>query len=101
MRVEWTRPALADLIEAQTYIARDNPRVAEAVARRVWEAAESLADNPGIGRPGHVSGTRERVVARTPYLIVYRERGGHIEIVRLWHGRQNWQVQPETPDRSR
>ena len=101
MKVEWTRPALADLIEAQTYITRDNPRAAEVVARRVWEASKRLGENPAIGRPGHVAGTREWVVTRTPYLIVYRERAGRIEILRIWHGRQNWQAQTETPGHSR
>ena len=101
MEIEWTHPALADLIEAQSYIARDNPRAAEVVARRVWDASQSLGENPEIGRPGHVAGTREWVVARTPYLIVYRDRAGHIEILRLWHGRRNWQAQTESTDPAR
>lgn len=40
LKVRWTRPALADLTEAQDYIARDNPSAAEAVAKRVWQASK-------------------------------------------------------------
>lgn len=88
MNLRWTRPALADLIEAQTYISQDNPQAAHDVAQRVWDAAKKLPDNPAIGRAGHVSGTREWVVGQTPYLIVYRLRDQTVEILRVWHGKR-------------
>lgn len=91
MKVRWTRPALTDLIEAQVHIARDNPLAAQSVAQRLWDAAQQLTDHPQIGRPGYHPGTREWVVASTPYLIVYRLRNETVEILRLWHGRRNWQ----------
>jgi len=94
LKLRWTRPALADLVEAQNYIARDNPAAAEAVAQRVWDAAKRLCDNPEIGRQGHVQGTREWPVNQTPYLIVYRVKDDAVEILRVWHGRRNWQNNP-------
>lgn len=94
MKLRWTHPALADLLEAQDHIAKDDPGAACAVAQRVWEAAENLRGNPQIGRSGHVAGTREWVVTRTPYLIVYRVHGGSVEILRLWHSRRDWQNEP-------
>lgn len=94
LKLRWSRPALADLIEAQNYIARDNPGAAQGVAERVWHAAKNLSDHPNIGRPGHVEGTREWPVSQTPYLIVYRIRSDAVEILRVWHGRQNWQKGP-------
>ncbi len=33
LKLRWTRPALADLVEDQSYIARDNPLAAETLAR--------------------------------------------------------------------
>ena len=57
LKLRWTRPALADLVEAQNYIARDNPAAAQTVAQRVWDAAKNLCEHPGMGRPGHVQGT--------------------------------------------
>jgi toxin ParE1/3/4 len=44
-----------------------------------------------MGRVGHVEGTREWVVSDTPYLIVYRVKNEAVEILRVWHGRRNWQ----------
>ena len=50
LQVKWTRPALADLIEAQAYIAQENPQAAEVIAQRIWDASQALSDNPHIGR---------------------------------------------------
>ena len=94
LKVRWTRPALADLSEAQDYIARDNPSAAEALAKRVWEAANNLGEHPEIGRQGHMEGTREWAVHQTPYLIVDRVRNEAVEILRVWHGRRNWEGSP-------
>jgi len=94
LRVEWTHPALADLIEAQAYIAKENRRAAEIIGQRVWDASQSLEDNPYSGREGQVIDTRELVVARTPYLLVYGINldKQQVEILHVYHGRQNWQA---------
>lgn len=94
LNLRWTRPALADVIEAQSYIARDNPNAAAAIAQRIWDAAKKLCDNPNIGRPGKFPGTREWVVTHTPYLIVYRVKEDAVEILRVWHSRRDWQNNP-------
>lgn len=86
--------ALQDFDEAQDYIAKDSPLAAQAVAQRIADAAKNLIENPELGRPGHVPGTREWVVTRTPHLLVYRINGDTLEILRVWHGRQDWQNQP-------
>ena len=60
LRIKWTRPALADLVEAQAYIAKENPQAAEVIAQRIWDAL-----NPWLTihvlvvtgtLPAHVSG---------------------------------------------
>jgi addiction module RelE/StbE family toxin len=94
LKLRWTRPALADLIEAQSYIALDNPQAAHRVAQRVWDAAARLRDNPNIGRVGHVSGTHEWVVMQTPYLLVFRIKHDAVEILRVWHTKRDWRNEP-------
>ncbi|MCX7055916.1 MAG: type II toxin-antitoxin system RelE/ParE family toxin [Betaproteobacteria bacterium] len=42
---------------------------------RVLAAVDTLADQPSLGRPGRVPGTRELVVRKTRYIIPYRIRG--------------------------
>jgi plasmid stabilization system protein ParE len=41
----------------------------------VLEAVAMLPEQPGMGRPGRVSGTRELVVLKTRYIVPYRVRG--------------------------
>jgi plasmid stabilization system protein ParE len=40
-----------------------------------------LAENPKLGAPGRVPGTRELVIPKTPYIIPYRVRGSKIDPV--------------------
>jgi len=85
MRVEWLRQALRNLDEEAAYIATDDPAAARLVVQRVLEAVAQLVDQPGLGRPGRVPGTRELVVLRTRYLVPYRVRGASIQILRVFH----------------
>jgi toxin ParE1/3/4 len=85
MQVRWLRKALRNLEEEATYIAVDDPAAARLVVQRVLEAVAQLADQPGIGRPGRVSNTRELVVLNTRYVVPYRVRAGVIEILRVFH----------------
>ncbi len=95
LKLRWTRLALTDFLGAQEHIAKDNPLAAQAVAQRIDEAARGLLVQPHMGRPGHIEGTREQVVSKTPYLIVYRVRGPEIELLRIWHSRRGWQDPPD------
>ncbi len=54
------------------------------------EAVSHLATQPGMGRPGRVDGTREFVVAGTPYIIPYRVRGETVELLAVMHGARRW-----------
>ena len=90
MKVKWSIKALIDFDEAQNWIAHENPVAARAVARRIRDAAQLLRANPRAGTPAHIEDARIWVVARTPYLIVYRVRGETLEILRLWHSRRDW-----------
>lgn len=85
MRVRWLRPALRALDEEAAYIAADDPEAARRIVERVLNAAATLADQPAIGRPGRVPGTREWLVPKTRYLLPYRVRGGNIEILTVFH----------------
>ena len=85
MKVRWLRTALRNLDEEATYIAADDPAAARLVVARILEAVIQLADQPGLGRPGRVPGTRELVVARTRYVVPYRVKRDTVEILRVFH----------------
>jgi toxin ParE1/3/4 len=93
MRVAWSRRAKQDLRELVAYIAEDSVQAAETVAGRILKAAELLADMPRSGRIGRVPGTRERVVSRTPYILIYRIVSGRIRVLRVYHGARKWPKQ--------
>jgi toxin ParE1/3/4 len=96
MRVRWTDPAQTDFLEILGYIARDNPAAAERVGRRLLSAIDALAAQPRLGRPGRVAGTRELVIARLPYVAIYRiVEAAHVatsqvEVLRVLHGARRW-----------
>jgi len=85
MRVRWLRTALRNLEDEAAYIATDDPEAARVVVHRVLEAVDALADQPGIGRPGRVPGTRELVVRKTRYIVPYRVNGDVVEVLRVFH----------------
>jgi plasmid stabilization system protein ParE len=85
MRVRWLRTALRNLDEEATYIAADDAAAARLVVDRVLKAVARLAEQPGLGRPGRVPGTRELVVRNTRYLVPYRVRGEEVQILRVFH----------------
>jgi plasmid stabilization system protein ParE len=85
MRVRWLRTALRNLDEEATYIAADDAAAARRVVARVLEAVGQLADQPGLGCPGRVPGTRELVVLNTRYIVPYRVRGEEVQILRVFH----------------
>jgi len=85
MQVRWLRTALRNLEDEAAYIAVDDRAAARLVVGRVLQAVEQLAEQPSLGRPGRVPGTRELVVAGTRYLVPYRVRRDAVEILRIFH----------------
>lgn len=85
MRVRWLRTALRNLDDEASYIATDDSMAARLVVQRVIGAVAALSDQPGLGRPGRVPGTRELIVPRTRYIVPYRVIGDTIEILRVFH----------------
>lgn len=85
MRIRWLRTALRNLDDEAAYIAMDDPEAARMVVRRVLDAVAALENQPALGRPGRVAGTRELVVLRTHYIVPYRVRGQTVEILRVFH----------------
>jgi toxin ParE1/3/4 len=85
MQVKWLRNALRNLDDEASFIAIDNPPAAHLVVQRVLDAVAMLAEQPALGRPGRVTGTRELVVLKTRYIVPYRVRRQTVEILRVFH----------------
>jgi toxin ParE1/3/4 len=94
MMLFWSPEAIRDLVSLRAYIAQDNPRAAQHMALHVVRNVETLlSENPSMGRPGRVPGTRELVIPKTPFVVPYRVQAGKIQILRVYHGARRW---PET-----
>jgi toxin ParE1/3/4 len=87
MSLTFRARALDDLEQIEAYITMRNPLAGTRMALDLIDACQRLQLFPDRGRPGRRPGTRELTTV-WPYVIVYRHRRGHIEIVRIWHGRQ-------------
>lgn len=86
-----TAQAEEDLIDIWSYIAADNARAADRLLDTLDEKSQLLADNPrlGVERPDIAPDVRAWRVAN--YLILYREIGDGVEIVRYAHGARRLQ----------
>jgi addiction module RelE/StbE family toxin len=90
MQVRWTTPAAQDLEEITLYIQKDSESAARAVAKALFDAANSLDLMPSRGRVGRSPDTRELVVPGLPYIVVYQVTKTAIQILHIYHGARNW-----------
>lgn len=86
----WLRRAIADRDAQLEYIAQDNLHAAIDQGDRIAYQVGQLVQHPKMGRVGRKQGTRELVISRTPFIVVYRLKGERIELLRLLHGSQRW-----------
>lgn len=92
MKIVWLPQAQANRMDLIAYIAQENPRAALDQLDESEQQIDRLIDYPEMGRVGRRRGTRELVLNRTPFVLVYRVqlKLQSIEILRLLHGAQKW-----------
>ena len=91
MNIIWSPEAIQDLMSLRAYIAEEGPAGARRIVLRILHDVEHLLpDNPHMGRPGRVPGTRELVIPRTPYIVPYRVQRDTIEVLRVYHAARRW-----------
>ncbi len=90
MRVRWTPAAADDLENISNYLHDQHPQIAQPTVRRLYAEIRDLSGFPFRGRPGRETGTRELILSGLPYVIVFRTLDQGVEILRIYHGSQNW-----------
>ena len=91
MALIWSPESIHDLISLRAHISQDEPTAAKRVALHILYCVEHLlTENPKLGSPGRVPGTRELVIPKTPYIVPYRVRETTIEIARVYHSSRRW-----------
>lgn len=90
MLLLWTPRASESRHAAIEYIAQENPKAALDQLDEIEEQTGMLLQHPEIGRAGRKQGTRELIVARTHFVVVYRIKAKRIEILHVLHSSQKW-----------
>jgi toxin ParE1/3/4 len=91
VRIEWSSAAVADLQAITEWIEQDRGiETADRIARRIYEAVQSLRTMPYRGRYGRIENTRELVIPRLPYLVVYQIFEERLVVLNVLHGAQRW-----------
>ena len=88
-RLFWAPAAVADREAIYDFIEADNPSAALELDERFSRTAAALQEQPGLGRPGRVAGTREWVV-HPHYVLVYRIQPDQVQVLRLLHTTRQW-----------
>jgi toxin ParE1/3/4 len=92
--IAWTEQATRQLDQAHDYIALANSEeVAERMTLQIVSRVQQLVAFPMSGRPGRVPGTRELVIADSPFIVAYAVDKARIVVLAVYHGAQRW---PET-----
>ena len=89
-QLKWRQQAIDDLVEIVGYIADDNPVAAQELKDEIEDKVAKLPDHPKLYKPSpRVKGMRE-LVARSNYIVLYRETPELVEVVNVFHARRQW-----------
>jgi toxin ParE1/3/4 len=67
-------------------LAKHLPSFAQSTISEIYQF---LRSTPNRGRAGRAEGTRELVLPRLPYIVVYRVTESDVEILHIYHGAQH------------
>jgi toxin ParE1/3/4 len=90
VKLVWAATAKRSRASQIAHVAERNPQAALDMANAIRVATDRLVNFPRIGRPGRVPGTRELVVPRTPFIVIYEIKGDTVRIFRVLHSAQRW-----------
>ncbi|MCK8457989.1 type II toxin-antitoxin system RelE/ParE family toxin [Sphingomonas faeni] len=91
-RATWAPLAQIDLARIDDFNARRDLDYADLVGRAAIAAGNFLADFPAAG-PIVDRNERKWRVPDTDYVLIYRIVPHGVEILRVYHGRENWRKQ--------
>ena len=85
----WAPSGWREYLAELDYIAKDSSAAAKLVQGRIQQAIRQVTQDPGIGRPGLVAGTRELPVPKTRILLIYLEEAETVYLLNCWHTSRN------------
>ncbi|MBU1345758.1 MAG: type II toxin-antitoxin system RelE/ParE family toxin [Alphaproteobacteria bacterium] len=85
MNVAWSLRAANDLRRYCQFIARDRPKAAADVNKRLLAAVDRLAEHPLSAAKSTARDTRALVVSGTGAVVIYRVQNETVNIVTIRH----------------
>jgi toxin ParE1/3/4 len=89
-RLIWAGPARRDLFQIAAEAGEKDPDLPLILLERVEKAPLTLLDYPAIGTPLGSMRLRKWPVRKTPFILIYAERGDSVEIRRVLHAASDW-----------
>jgi toxin ParE1/3/4 len=90
MDLVWRRQAERDLEHLFDFVLQHDAGAASHLCDRIERRVAQLRDYPFMGRPGRVAGTRELIIAGTPYIVAYRVATSQIDVLAVIHAARRW-----------
>jgi len=74
------------------YIEKENMTAALEHGDQIDSQVKQLSAYPEMGKTGRKQGTRELVISRTSFVVIYRikPKANRVEILRVLHSSQKW-----------
>lgn len=88
-RLEWSPRAARDVLAIEEFYGNYSQITADRVVAEIRRTAARLERFPYLGRTGQVPRTRELVILKYPFALVYRIIGDRVRIGRVLHQHQN------------
>jgi toxin ParE1/3/4 len=89
-KINWSIPARNDLRRIAIWLETEaTPDIAVRYLRAIRTRCEALENFPQRGSQINHD-VRKLLVPETPYIILYRLFAADIEVVRVFHNRENW-----------
>jgi toxin ParE1/3/4 len=89
MAVRWRRAAIRDLDRIDSWLSSLDHAKPDRVRQQIGAAISMLERLGDVGRPGREPGTREIVVKKAPYVIVYGFHDGDIDVLAVIHAAED------------
>ncbi|MEM6413831.1 MAG: type II toxin-antitoxin system RelE/ParE family toxin [Pseudomonadota bacterium] len=94
MHIRLSDDACSDLSSLRDYLQPNSPQGYERVMTAIFTVLDQLETFPFLGHDGSIEGTREMLVAKYPYRIIYTLPDEfHIDVERILSCRQKWPVE--------
>jgi toxin ParE1/3/4 len=94
MIIVWLSKAITTRDAQLDFIAKENIAAVIEYGDRLASQADQLNSHPDIGRAGRKQGSRELIISRISFAVIYRvnPKTKRVEILRVLHSSQQWPV---------